>query len=75
MSKTFQGIKYTDGDARPICLRRRSLMIGECRATTRKGKPCHCYPIKGQVFCKRHLEQGYALFTLAVIQPTERTNQ
>lgn len=31
--------------------------LGECRATTNKGKPCHNAPQKGEQFCGPHLTQ------------------
>lgn len=54
-------------DLRPLVIPRRALLVGRCLATKSDGTACRGYAVKGQVFCRVHLQEGYALFTLAVI--------
>ncbi len=63
----MQHIHYHKGDLRPIVLSKRSLLVGTCQALSGASKPCRCYAMKGQVFCRVHMVQGYGLFTLAVL--------
>ena len=59
------------GDSHPLILSKRSLLVGICRAISKENKPCQCYAVKGQVFCRIHLAQGYGLFTLAALARLE----
>lgn len=61
-------LRYTEGDSRPPMFTRRELLIRECRATRADGEKCRRYAVKGEAFCRSHLEQGYALFTLAAVR-------
>jgi len=63
----MNGIHYKEGDSRPLKLSRRYLPVGTCKALNSTNKPCRCYAVKGEVFCRVHLAQGYGLFTLAVM--------